>query len=327
MALPVEIATLLRQAPEVLVTSHEDPDGDALGSLVALGLALKSLSKKVVLVLEEPVPAPYLFLAESKEVLEPTSLTSLALPATVVFCDCSTPERVGPSLVAKLREAEFWINIDHHVSNTYFGHLNYVEPSAAATAELIFQVIKALNVAITKEVATALYLGIVTDTGSFRFENTKPETLRQAAELLSEGADLAAIRENLWEEKSLLSLRLLAAVLPTLTFAAGGKIAWISLEKAALDCLGARNGDLEGLVDYPRSVAGVEVGMFFRETEPGLVKVGLRSKKYLDVNLLAQEFGGGGHPRAAGCTVKGFLSEVIPRVVNAASKRLDKGLI
>lgn len=317
-----EIGRLLAGQRQVFITSHTFPDGDSIGSMVALLLVLQQQGTEVIAVNADPVPEMYSFLKGAGTISRP--VTDLLLPPVTVFLDCTDVERAGEEVAAMMarQQPPVVINIDHHVSNTFFGTCNYVDGSAAATAELIYPVLAEMGT-VDKDIATALYTALATDTGSFRFASTTAATYRLAAELLDRGVELAAVNVKLWEEKPATSIILLSRVLPTLQLAAGGRIAWMHLEKNVFDSLAARSEHCEGFVDYPRSIAGVEVGMFFREVEKDEVKVSLRSKAYFDVNRLAGQFGGGGHQRAAACTIYAPMGQAIDQVVAAAVRMLE----
>jgi len=316
-----EVAAELMCAKEVVVASHRLPDGDCIGSALALTRALGQMGARVVAVIGDPVPEMYSFLPGSGDILLPHQVTFV--PPLLVVVDCTDLERVAEGFGSWRKKVERIINIDHHVSNTFFGDLNYVDEEAAATGELIYAVLKEMGgICLDSAIATALYTALVTDTGSFQFENCRARTLRLAADLVDLGADLPLIREYLWENKPLLAIRLLAEVLPTLSLAYGGKVAWLVVKREVMDRLGAKGEHAEGLVNYPRSIAGVEVGVVFRELEPGVVKVALRSKKQVDVNEVAALFGGGGHKRAAGCLIRSSIEEAVEQVIKAVGDRL-----
>ncbi|TDA68939.1 MAG: bifunctional oligoribonuclease/PAP phosphatase NrnA [Clostridia bacterium] len=315
------MAGVIKGARQALVAAHYLPDGDAIGSTVALALALEQMGLEVTAVNHDPVPRMYSFIPGMERIKRPQDVA--AVPGLVILLDCSDMERPGRDLKERIQESgAIVVNLDHHISNTGFGDLSWVDPGAAATGELVYSLIREMGVEITPAIATALYTALATDTGSFRFANTTPAAHAIAAELIAHGVDVVRASLHLWEEKELVALRVLGAVLPTLELAAGGQIAWMYVDLATFTALGARSEHCEGLADYPRSIIGVEAGMFFREVEPGVVKVGMRSKTYLDVNELAACFGGGGHQRAAGCTVRGELQAVIRRVVGRAVEML-----
>ncbi|CEP66828.1 Phosphoesterase, DHHA1 [Moorella glycerini] len=314
------IAATLATARDVAVVSHIIPDGDCLGSTLALALALRQRGTRAVAVNADPVPDMFQFLPGQETIIPPAKVEEI--PSLLVMVDSTDMERAGEGFSQWRQKTKMVINIDHHVSNTRFGDLNLVDSRAAATAELIYTVLEKIPVSITPAIATCLYTALATDTGSFQYENCTATTMRLAARLMEQGADLSLIREYLWERKPLASIRLLAAVLPTLTLAYDGRVAWLTVSRATLDTIGALPEHAEGLVNYPRSIAGVEVGLLFRELPDGLVKVSLRSKKIVDVNAVAARFGGGGHRRAAGCTIRGDLDTVVTMVVAAAGEAL-----
>ncbi|NLW07383.1 MAG: bifunctional oligoribonuclease/PAP phosphatase NrnA [Clostridia bacterium] len=313
------VATLM-QAREMAIVSHVTPDGDCLGSMLALALALKQQGKRAISVNADPVPETLQFLPGQADIVSPDRVTRI--PPLLVVVDSTDMERAGPVISTWDRQVEMIINIDHHVSNSFFGHLNMVDSSAAATAELIYALLQRMPVRITPEIATCLYTALITDTGSFQYENCTATTLRLAADLLEQGAKAQLMREYLWERKPLASLHLLSASLATLTLGCDNQIAWMKVTEAMLADSGLAPEYAESLVNYPRSIAGVEVSLLFRELPGGLVKVNLRSKKKVDVNRVAEAFDGGGHRRAAGCIIKGELNEVIAMVVAAVSKEL-----
>lgn len=315
-----EIAAELARAREVAIASHSLPDGDCIGSTLALARGLRQRGAEVTAIIGDPLPEMYRFLAGGESILLPGQVTSL--PPLLVVVDCTDLDRVQEGFKSWRSKVDCIINIDHHTSNTFFGDLNLVDEGAAATGELIYAILKEMGITIDAFMAGALYTALVTDTGSFQYENCRSETLRMAADLMDLGADMNLIRESLWENKPLLSLRLLAEVLPTLSLAYEGKVAWVVITREVMERLGAKPEHAEGLVNYPRSIAGVEVGLSFRELEPGLIKVGLRSKKVIDVNEIAALFGGGGHKRAAGCTIRSSLEEAVKKVIAAVGDKL-----
>lgn len=321
-----QISQVLSTTKAVGLTSHVLPDGDSIGSLLALERALKKLGAKTEILLADPVPQSYQFLLGLDDLATKVGgEIPDTLPELIVVLDCTDLSRVGEKIAAKI-VGKTLINIDHHISNQWFGTFNWVMPEAVATGEMVYSLIVLLGVAIDKAIATALFTAITTDSGSFRYDNTRPQSLQVGASLLEAGADLAAIREQLWENKSVISMELLAKALATLSLTDDGRVAWVALPARILKELGADGEHCEGFVDYPKSIKGVEIGIFFRETDNSTIKVGFRSKRYADVNRLAAMFGGGGHPRAAGCTVQGSLPTVIEQVTVAAQKLLDEGI-
>lgn len=311
---------IIAKKQPVLIATHENPDGDCLGSGLALAQALKDKGLQVSVVNKDPIPENYFYLAGSQDILLPAS-SNIDFPVAIVV-DCSDLERLGFDLKQICGGLEKIINIDHHVSNTFFGDYNFVDTNVSATGEIIYKILEKAAIPISSEIATALYTAIVTDSGSFQYESTSPETLMIASKLLAAGANLSQIRKNLWDNTPLVSIKALQLALNSLNLSADGKLAWVSLEKAQLDRIGATSKHLDGLVNFPRSIAGVEVGILFKEIEYEMVRVSFRSKEYFDVNTLAKAFGGGGHKRAAGCTIKAPLNQAIQEVIAVAEKML-----
>lgn len=318
----ITVARVIGQAQRIILTGHVMPDGDSLGSVLALGLALESQGKEVVFVSGDPIPPGYAFLPEVHRFavghLPPGNYDLL------VVLDCSVRERL-PNVLRDhpLLDANSAC-LDHHASATLFCRFNYIDPRAAAVGEIVFDLLGILGIPITPPVATCLYVAIVTDTGSFRYETTTAATHRRVAALLDTGIDPAAISRRVYEEKPLRGIRLLQAALASLKVSPGGRVAWMTVDHGTMQALGATDADADGLVDYARIIEGVEVAILLREVAPGKTRVGFRSKKYVDVNRLAALFGGGGHPRAAGCLVDGRPDEaaamIIPAAVQAAGE-------
>jgi phosphoesterase RecJ-like protein len=233
--------------------------------------------------------------------------------------ECNNLERTGISNL----ECYPIVNIDHHPKNDHFGKYNWVDPSAAAVGELVFSLIKSLLGELTPEIATNLYVAILTDTGSFQFSNTSAKTFSIAAELVDAGADPAEIAQAVLMNQDESRIRLLARVLQTLEFDTSRRIAWIHLDRRMLLETGASASDTEGIVNYPLSVEGVLVSAFFREEQDGSYRVSLRSKDGSDVSAVAEQFGGGGHENAAGLSANGSLAEVKAKVLERLLALLD----
>lgn len=316
-----KIANTLRDERDIALVSHIQPDGDAIGSILALGLALLKSGHMVQILNPDGVPQVFTFLPGCDLIRR----RFLYLPDTVVLMDCTDLDRIG-ALGKEVGKAPNLINIDHHISNTFFGGLNLVDTDAAATGEITYNLIKALGIKLDSEIASSLYTAVVTDTGSFKFENTTSETHMIAAELLSYGTDLSTIRTHLWESIPIESIRLITEILKTLELDASCRIAWVTVPYAMFQKFRATTDHLEGIVNYPKSVRGVEVGIIFKEFEPNKIKVGLRSKAVVDVNKVAAALGGGGHQRAAGCFVEAPLEEAKRLVIQEVKKYLDANL-
>ena len=314
------LTQVLRSTDRILISSHINPDGDSIGSLIGLGLALESLGKDVLLVNSDETPSVFQFLEGAERILRPEQV--IVLPNTAILVDCTDLNRVGSDFAERLKNIPTLINIDHHLSNSRFGHYNLVDEGAAATAEIIAKLLDPLGVNINKAIATALYTGVVMDTGSFRYSNTTSDTLRLAAYLLEQKVDLDQVSDELFETQPLVMLKLMGEALQNLMISTDGSIAWVEVSQEMLRRIGAKDEHCDGLINHPRSVVGVEIGILFREISGGQIKVGFRSKSFADVNQLAAQFGGGGHRRAAGCVVSGSMRTVVQRVLLAADEIL-----
>ncbi|MBI5419830.1 MAG: bifunctional oligoribonuclease/PAP phosphatase NrnA [Deltaproteobacteria bacterium] len=307
------ICRVLREKDRFLIACHENPEGDAIGSELALALALRKIGKTATVLNADPVPGNLTFLPGADSVVfeEDGSRYEVA-----VVVDCGAPERTG-HVEAELRKCPIMVNIDHHRTNGGCGDFCLVDPEAAATGMLIYRVLSGMGVEIDYDVAVNIYVAILTDTGSFHYANTSPEAFQIAGEMIRRGIDPWAVAEQVYETQSPDRLRLLGRVLSSLELSAGGRVAAITTMKKDLAEFSARKDFLEGFINYPRSVVGVEVAVAFREESNGDFRVSFRSKGRVDVSEVAQAFGGGGHRNAAGCSLPGSLPEVKRRVFEA----------
>lgn len=294
-----------------LLTCHESPDGDAVGSTLALASHLRGLGKDVTVYYCDPVPDQYLFLPGADAVIH-------RLPErTYDICfvlDVGEFRRAGQEIAAFTGIGKY-INLDHHVTCEEFGALNLIDPKASATGALVHRVIKASGRPITFDTALCLYTSVITDTGSFRYSNADPEAFAIAGEMVSLGVNPWFIAQRLYEDQPRERLELLALALQTLTVSTNGLFASVTVTLDMYEQTGANAELTDGFVNYPRSIHGVEVALFFRQVSAEQVKVGFRSKGSIDVSAMAAAFGGGGHRNAAGCTVSGSLDEVRTRVL------------
>jgi len=289
-----------------LVTTHENPDGDAIGSTMALASFLRSLGKDVTIYYCDPLPDNYRFLPLASSVA--TSIPEREFEVCFIL-DAGELKRAGEAFVAFPGKGKI-INIDHHPYGEPFGHLNLVDPNASATGAIIYRIIKSAGFAIDYDMALCIYTAIVTDTGSFRYSNADPEAFRITGELVELGINPWYVAERLYESQPRKRLELLALALSTLTVSKNGNFASVTVTMDMYEKTGAGADLTDGFVNYPRSIHGVEVAIFFREVKEGLVKVGFRSKGKVNVSALAAAFGGGGHHNAAGCMVNGTIDEV-----------------
>ncbi len=314
-----EIIDLINQHDDFLITSHVSPDGDNLGSVIALDLFLKQLGKRRTLVIDDTLPSSFSYLSNFNQIK--SYHEGLEADFEVAFVlDCSDLGRIGD--VKNLINNEEVINIDHHNDNPYYGSYNLVK-NTAATAVLIYDLIKAYQGEITLDIATSLATALITDTGSFCYSNTSAKTHYIMAELMETGINTAKICKELLATHSYENLLLRGQVLNNLKVDPSGKVAWIKVAQKMLADIGATLDDTEGIVDYPRSLAGVEVAVLFKEVEDEIVRVSLRSNEYFPVDKVAHQFNGGGHPRAAGCTIEGSLVEAEFQVINAIKMKLE----
>jgi len=320
-----EVVKLLRDGKRFLLFLHELPDGDSVGSTLGLRLALLRLGKEVTVAGPDHVPRVYRFLPGAEHVVLTTELVPADWDVTVLL-DCAEPARVKDAWAMACAHSHTVINIDHHATNTMFGDVNLVDPKAAATAEQVYDVLGDLGVTVDREIGLCLLAGLVTDTGSFRYENTTPRALRVAAALLEAGAEPWELATRLYESRALSGLRLLARALQTLTLTEDGRIAWLVVDDSMLAETGAEEEETEGLVNYPRSLEGVEIAVVFRVLGTGETRVALRSRGRADVSRMARALGGGGHPRAAGCLIPGGREEAVARVLAEARREVPDRL-
>ena len=315
-----KILETINQEQTFYLVSHMQPDGDSIGSLLAMGEGLRSLGKQVRMFAPDQVPQKYLFLEGSELVFQEVLFEDPEV--TVVVLDSSDLERLSFFKEAVLTGRKI-INIDHHVTNQQFGNYNLVDPEAAATGEIIFDLLNELGAQLTKGAAESLFVAIATDTGSFKYENTTPQTHRVVASLLEYGLNPGALSQKIFDERPLSFYMLLKDALAALEIYEGGKIALSTLSKDIRERSGASSGDLEGIVNYTRDIVGVELGILFYVESESEVKVGFRSKQ-VDVSVLAGKFNGGGHARAAGCRLYEDFRTVKQKVLKEALDMLKE---
>lgn len=304
----------------ICVAGHVRPDGDCIGSQIGLTLALKQQGKDVCCWNEDEIPQKYAFLDPGRLLRKPEPGREFDL---VIATDCASFERLGTvgSAIAKRGRL---INIDHHESNTKYGDLNWISEDEASTGELIFQLLQAADWTITPAMADNLFTAVSTDTGSFQYPTTKPMTYQTAGELVRLGAHLDTICNEVYQSFSLSRVRLLKHLYNHFHLTHDNKIAYLWLRKKDFARTGAERNDTEGLIDHLRSIETVVVACIFEEVEPELTRVSLRSKiAAVNVNDIAAQFGGGGHPAAAGARIVGRSLSVQRRMVGAIRKALD----
>jgi phosphoesterase RecJ-like protein len=311
-----EVLALIREHQRFLLVTHEKPDGDALGSLIAMQALLRALGKDSVMVIspdEFPLPQEYRFFSLDGLVTEPPE--DLAL-RTVVFLDCGNLDR---NPLAVLHDAESLVNIDHHHDNTRFGTLNYVVEGASCTAEIVWDLMHGAGVELTNEIAEALYVGLVTDTGRFSYENTGVRAHEMAIECITAGLDVALMYRRIYEGVPLAKLALLSRALATVALYSDGRLAVAVLTVADFADTGAHDSESEGIIDHLRALSGVKVAALIREVageaRRGQHKVSLRATDNdIDVSLIARAHSGGGHRRAAGFTSEHSVAELVDAI-------------
>ncbi len=318
-----EIGRVLREHQRFAILGHVRPDGDALGSQLALALSLQQLGKNVRVWNEDGMLEKYSFLPRSELLTKPPS--TAADVDVAIALDTAIQNRLGTALTA-IRSAKIWINIDHHLSNPGYGDLVIVDPSAPATGEIIFNLIKSQGLPFNHDIAENLYAAISTDTGSFQYPKTSARTFEIAAELVrSGGLDVGRISQQLYENYPRRRLELLRELLRTTRFEFGDRAASFSLTSKTGADLAVLPEDNEGLIDYLRAIRGVIVAVFFEELADGKVRVSMRSKdEAVDVCAICQKFGGGGHTLAAGARVRGSLAEVEEKVLEEIREVLKR---
>lgn len=320
-----EAKSYLLNRDRFLVVSHVNPDGDAAGSTLAVGQILGQLGKTFFMINEGPVPAKFNMLPGWGNILDySTAAQTGEVPAfdCVIAVDCADYSRMGE--VTRLYPGGIpLLNIDHHPTNDGYGSVNLVRPDAAATAEVLYDLAVTLNLDWKKPLAECIYTGLMTDTGGFRYSNTTPKVLAIASDMLARGAEGYMLADRLLEKLTFSQVAILQKALNTLSFSDDKRIAWMSLTTEDIQESGADNGALDGLVSYPRNIEGVEVGLLFKQISPKQVKVSLRSNRSVDVAAIAQRFGGGGHVRAAGCTVNETLQDAVARVLKEVGAALS----
>jgi phosphoesterase RecJ-like protein len=314
------ILDALRESRTICVVGHIRPDGDCIGSQLGLTLALKAEGKKVACWNQDPVPQKYRFLDRDGLFRQPQPGLKFDC---VVAADCASFERLGQigPFIARRKPL---INIDHHESNTRYGDLNWVSPRDPSTGELIYRLLKAARWPVTPRIADCLFTAVSTDTGSFQYPSTRPGTFHTGAELVTHGADLAKITDEVYQSYPLSRARLLKHVYSRFKLTADDRIAYFWLKKADLARTGADSNDTEGLIDHVRAIEPVIVACVFEEMEPELTRISLRSKSAkVNVNEVAALFGGGGHPAAAGARIPGNPLSVQRKVIGAIKKAIN----
>jgi bifunctional oligoribonuclease and PAP phosphatase NrnA len=296
-----QIADAIRARQRFVLSSHARPDGDSIGSQLALAYALRALGKSVRVVNKDPAPGPLMAFPGVPEI-EIADRVDGEFDAAIVL-ECGDLGRTG---VAGLDQS-FVINIDHHPGNTGYGQIKWFDPRAAACGEMVFDLVGALGVPLTLEIATHVYVAILTDTGSFHYSSISPRTFEICRETLEAGVDPVLVARNVYDSNNMGRLKLFGGVLSAMQIDPSGRIAIVYLDHEMARAAGGTYEDTEGLINLPLTVKEIEAVVFFKQIEGDEYRVSMRSKGEIDIGAVAKEFGGGGHKNAAGCTVSGAI--------------------
>ena len=303
-----------------LLTSHARPDGDSIGSQLAMAFALDALGKTVRIVNADPAPDHYQDFP-GMDRIEIAPQVSADVDAVIVM-ECSDLSRTGISGL----DGEYLINIDHHAGNKLYGAVNWHDESAAACGEMVFDVIRELGVPLTPEIATHIYLAILTDTGSFHHSNITPRTFDICRQTVEAGVNPAAMARRVFDSNSFGKLKLIGALLDSMQLADAGRLAILYMDEAMLAACGCTHNDTEGLINLPLTAREIQAVVFFKLGPAGDVRVSMRSKYDVDVRAVAGQFGGGGHKNAAGFTVTDPLEQVRPQIIQLLVDAIEHGL-
>lgn len=301
-----EVIEFIERHHRFAITSHVRPDGDSIGSSLALMWMLEAMGKAVEIVIRDEIPKSYRQLPGAQRIRQIGQFDYPRQYDGVFVIECSDIDRPGlPGL-----EQQFTINIDHHVTTVRFGCINWIDTTASAVGEMIYNLCKAMGVRVTPDIATCAYAALLTDTGSFHYPNTTDRTLKVASELVKLGANPARVARAIYYSQPFSKLKLLGLALSSLTRDQTGRIACLAITHDMMTQAEATEEDAEGIVTYPLSAADIDIVVSLRETQPGIYRASLRSKDSVNVARVADYFGGGGHRNAAGCTMNGELVQI-----------------
>lgn len=317
-----QIGDVLRSHQSFVLISHVRPDGDAIGSQIALGFSLMAAGKTVRLINEDGLPDNLVFMAGAGKIETPPA-DPLDVEVAIAL-DTATKPRLGDAALNAASKAKIWLNIDHHVSNPRYGDLNFIDSTSPATGQILYDLIKALDLPLPEETRDAIYVAVSTDTGSFQYPSTTAKTYEMAADLIRRGLDVGTLNSQTYDNHPYRRVELMRALLNTLELSSDGLVAnWELRDQTRLD-LELRPEDSEGLIDIIRAIRGVQLAVFFEELPDGKIRVSMRSKdRRLDVCQIALEFGGGGHSLAAGIRMKGPIADAKALVLAAIRRRIE----
>jgi len=317
-----QIINHLLKSKNIFLATHVHPDGDAVGSLIAMGLAVEALNKKVTLYNENVLPAVYRFLPSINRIVQHADAENDY--DTAVILDCGNLGRIG-RLHSAIAQVPVIINIDHHVTNTGFGDLQFIDTSASATAEIVYRLIRKMGLPISKDMATSIYTGILTDTGSFRFSNTSRAAFDICSELMGLGVDPYDVAQHVYGTYSLGRIKLLNLAIDSIEISENGKLSVMTLYQRMLDETGTHSEDIDGFIHYAKRIEDIKVAVLIRELSGGKSRppdnryhVSLRSDGTIDVSEIAASFGGGGHFSAAGFNIDSGIADLKKQIFKLA---------
>ena len=312
-----QIVDAIRSRQRFVISSHSRPDGDSIGSQLAMAYALRALGKEATVVNADAAAAPLMAFPGVSDIrIAPRAEGEFD---AAIIMECGDLARTGVTGLDRF----FVINIDHHPGNTAYGQINWFDPSAAACSEMVFDVVRALGVPLSREIATHIYLAILTDTGSFHFSSISPRTFDICRELLEAGVDPVTVARTVYDNNSMGRLRLFAAVLSAMRIDPTGRIAILYLDHQMADAAGGTYEETEGLINEPLTVKEIQAVVFFKQEAGDEYRVSMRSKGNVDIGAVAKVFGGGGHKNAAGCTATGAIEALRTNFVERMEHAID----
>jgi phosphoesterase RecJ-like protein len=315
-----QIVEAIRARQRFVISSHSRPDGDSIGSSLAMAYALRAMGKKADVVHSDPAPAPLMQFPGVRDILVMPQVANHYDAAIVM--ECGDLGRTGVTGLDRF----FLINIDHHPGNVGYGRLNWFNPDAAACGEMVFDLVKALGAPLTPEVAIHVYLAILTDTGSFHYANISPRTFEICKEALEAGVDPVAVARNVYDSNNMGRLKLFGAVLSAMQIDTSGRVAIVYLDHEMARAAGGTYEDTEGLINLPLTVKEILAIVFFKQIEGDEYRVSMRSKGNIDIGAIAKEFGGGGHRNAAGCTVTGAIDALKKMFIEKIEAKIEASI-
>jgi bifunctional oligoribonuclease and PAP phosphatase NrnA len=301
-----------------VISSHARPDGDSIGSQVAMAFALRALGKSVHIVNRDPAPPPLLQFVGVSDIELAERVTG-DFDAAIIM-ECGDLARTGVSGLDRF----FVVNIDHHPGNTAYGAINWFDPSAAACGEMVFDLVRALGVELSKEIATHVYLAILTDTGSFHYSSISPRTFDICRQCLEAGVNPVLVARNVYDSNNMGRLKLFGSVLSAMQLDSTGRIAIVYLDHEMAREAGGTYEDTEGLINLPLTVKEIEAVVFFKQVEGDEYRVSMRSKGEIDIGIVAKSFGGGGHRNAAGCTITGAIDSLQKLFIEKIDEAIER---